>query len=165
MARVLTDNEIAELIDDPKPLPQNWQARLQLRPKRGLQYEERQLDVTSTIGRNYRFVARRNRQNPLDFSIMLIYEDGDGSEYRLIRYNGKTSRHTNNWEKHRGQPDHTFEPGFHIHRATERYQRDGYKIDGYAELTDSYTEYNSAFDAFFDGCNFRRPESPQQRLL
>ena len=53
----------------------------------------------------------------------------------------------------------------HIHRATERYQRDGYAIDGYAETTDDYTDYGSAFNAFLDGCNFERTESAQQRLL
>ena len=125
ITRILTDNEIADLLNDEKPLPANWESRLRLRQKRRYQYEERQLDVVSDGGHNFRFIARRNRQNQLDFSIILVFEDGDGSEYRLIRYNGKhPSKHTNRWEKDRGEPNHTFEPAFHVHRATERYQTD-----------------------------------------
>lgn len=166
MARVLTDQEIADLLAESKPLPANWETRLRLRRKRSYQYEERLLDVVSDQGRKFRFIGRRSRQNPLDFSIILVFEDDDGSEYRLTRYNGKhPSRHTNRWEKERGQADHTFDQDFHIHRATERYQRDGYAIDGYAEPTDDYSDYGSAFNAFLGGCNFQRAQSPQQRLL
>lgn len=166
MARILTDQEIADLLGEKKPLPPNWGTRLRLRQKRGYQYEERQLDVTSEQGRNFRFVARRNRQNPLDFSIILVFEDDDGNDYRLTRYNGKhPSRHTNRWEKDMGEASHTFDPDFHIHRATERYQRDGYAIDGYAETTDDYSDYGSAFDAFLEGCNFEQVDSAQQKLL
>ena len=95
-----------------------------------------------------------------------MFEDADGSEYRLIRYNGKhSSRHTNRWEKDRGRAGWRIGPAFHIHRATERYQRDGYRIDGYAEVTADYTDFGSALDAFIDACGFRRPDSLQQKLL
>lgn len=166
MPRVLTDQEIEDLIREPKPLPANWQTRLRPRPKTRYQYDERQLEVVSEAGRHFRIIARRNRQNQLDFSIILFFEDADGSEYNLIRYNGKhSSRHTNRWEKYRGLPSSRFDPDFHIHRATERYQRDGYAIDGYAEVTGAYGDFGSAMEAFLDACGFQRADSSQQRLL
>lgn len=166
MPRVLTDQEIEDLIQEPKPLPSNWQTRLRPRPKTRYQYDERQLEIASEAGRQFRVIARRNRQNQLDFSIILLFDDADGSEYRLIRYNGKhPSRHTNRWEKDRSLANAQFEPDFHIHRATERYQRDGYEIDGYAEVVSSYGDFGSAMDRFLDGCGFQRDDSPQQRLL
>lgn len=62
-------------------------------------------------------------------------------------------------------PNPTFGPNFHIHRATERYQSPGYKIDGYAEVTNQYSDYTSALNAFIQGCGFRLAESPQSRLF
>jgi hypothetical protein len=166
LARVLTDQEIDTLIVDAKPLPNNWRTRLRPRPKQRYQYDERDLAVESPSGNQFRVIARRNRQNHLDFSIVLVFEGTDGTEYRLIRYNGvHPSRHTNRWEKERGLPNRGFGPTFHIHRATERYQTAGYAIDGYAETTDLYGDFESALEAFFDNCGFQRPQSPQQRLL
>lgn len=94
MARILTDEEIANLLNDEKPLPPDWERRLSLRQKRRYQYEGRLLDVVSGDGHHFRFIVRRNRQNLLDFSIILVFEDEDGSEYRLIRYNGNIRRGT-----------------------------------------------------------------------
>lgn len=166
MSRVLSDQEIDALIGEAKPLPENWQTRLRLRQKQHYQQEERELTVQSQTGKQYRLVARRSRQNQLDFSIMLVFEDDDGAEYRLVRYNGlHPSRHTNRLERESGVAHSRFGPDFHIHRATERYQRAAYAIDGYAEVTDRYADFGSALEAFFNDCGFRRPESPQQRLF
>lgn len=166
MPRILTEQEIEDLVREGKPLPSNWQTRLRPLQKRHYQYEERELPVQSGSGRQFRVIARRNRQNQLDFSIILLLEDDDGTEYRLIRYNGKhASRHTNRWEKDRGHTGWRIGQGFHIHRATERYQRDGYIIDGYAEATNGYTDFGSALDAFLDRCGFQRADPHQQRLL
>lgn len=138
MDRVLTDQDITDLLEEEKPLPENWETRLRPRRKQGVQHEERQLEVESTGGKKFRLIARRNRQNTLDFSIILVYEDEEGRDYRLTRYNGKhPSRHTNKYEKRQGLPNESFDPDFHIHLATERYQLSGYAIDGYAETTDA----------------------------
>jgi hypothetical protein len=158
LQRLLTDAEIETLTEDPKRLPHNWRTRLRPRPKQRYQYDERDLAVQGESGNKFRVIARRNRQNLLDFSVILIFEDSDGTEYRLIRYNGvHPSRHTNKWEKEKGLPNSSFGPAFHIHRATERYQLAGYAIDGYAEPTDAFTDFDSALDAFLDGCGFQRP--------
>lgn len=166
MPRVLTDREIDELIREPKPLPDNWPTLSRPRPKSRYQYDERQLEVGSTGGHRFRIIARRNRQNQLDFSVVLVFVDTDGTDYRLIRYNGvHPSRHTNRWEKQRDLPNSAFDPAFHIHRATERYQLAGYAIDGYAETTELYGDFDSALEAFLDGCGFQRPRPLQQPLL
>lgn len=166
MARVLDDQEIDALIRESKPLPSNWQARLRPRPKQRYQYEERDLQIEGQSGKQFRVIVRRNRQNPLDFSIILVFEDRDGTEYRLIRYNGAhPSRHTNKWEMERGLPNRRFGPTFHIHRATERYQLAGFAIDGYAEPTDSFRDFDSALDAFLESCGFQRPAPRQPRML
>lgn len=168
MPRILTDEEIDSLIVEEKVLPENWGARLQLRLKKRMPFDERQFDIESSAGHKFTYIARRNSQNHLDFSIILRFQDEDGNEFRLTRYNGKTARHTNRWEKYNGVDGHTFGPAFHIHRATERYQQDGFACDGFAEATDAYSDFDSARDAFLDGCGFvqpRRPPGPQQRLF
>jgi hypothetical protein len=164
--RILTDSEIAELIGEPKPLSSNWQTRLRLRPKANAQFEQRELDVQTSSGRRFRIVVKRSLLNLFDFSIILMFQDTDGSEYRLTRYNGRhSSRHTNKWEKTRGLPNSQFGPAFHIHIATERYQQASLKIDGYAEVTDMYNDYPNALEAFLSDCRFQREDPAQKRLI
>ncbi len=164
--RILTEGEIQDLIDEQKTLPPDWHNALRLKPKRSSQYDEREIPVHSVSGELFRIIARRNRQNQLDFSVILVFEDTDGSEYRLVRYNGKhPSRHSNKWEKDQGREAWRIGPDFHMHRATERYQKDGYAIDGYAEVTDAYCDFGSAVEAFLAATGFRRDDPLQGRLL
>lgn len=87
-------------------------------------------------------------------------------EYILLRYNGKhPSKHTNKWEKENGLPDHTFAPAFHIHKATQRYQEGGYKIDGYAEVTTKYSDFHAAVEQFLVECNVKREDDKQASLF
>jgi len=165
MPRVLTDPEIAELLGEAKALPKNWQSRIKPKPKARYQFDERQLDLTTEPGHEFRIVIRRNRQNPLDFSIILMFIDTDG-EYRLTRYNGRhSSSHTNHWEDRRGLANASFGRHFHIHRATERYQVESLAIDGYAEVTDDYSDFDTALEAFLTGCGFSGHERAQARLF
>jgi hypothetical protein len=164
--RILTDSEIAELIGEPKPLPSNWQTRLRPRLKANVQFEQRELDIQTSAGRRFRIVIKKSLLNLFDFSIILMFQDADGSEYRLTRYNGRhSSRHTNKWEKTRDLPNSQFEPAFHTHLATERYQQASLKMDGYAEVTDMYNDYPSALEAFLSGCRFEREDPAQKRLF
>ena len=48
MAEILTDNEIKELIQEVKPLPEDYRVRIQIRPKIG--HKERELDVKGAEG-------------------------------------------------------------------------------------------------------------------
>ncbi len=164
--RILRDSEIVDLIAEVKPLPENWQNQFRLKEKGGFQYEERSIEVSGESGNLFRVTVRRNKVNAFDFSIILIFRDKDGKEYRLVRYNGRhPSPHTNKWEKEQGLPDYRFDPAFHIHRATERYQEAGYLIDGFAEVTTSYHDFYSALDWFLKDNNFQGTKSPQLGLF
>lgn len=149
MHRVLTDTEITLLLAERKPLPDNWQKRLCPRAKSDGSYTQCELDLNGSNGRKYRVIIRGSTINPLDFSLILVFRDEDGSDYRLVRFNGRhPSRHTNKWEKARKLPNAVFHGRFHIHMATERYQLEGYEIDGYAEVTDRFDSFESALHAF-----------------
>lgn len=89
MARVLTDEEIDSLVGEGKVLPDHWQSRLAARPKSHYSYNQRELSIRSEEGNDFRIIIRRNRSDQLDFSIILTFQDSDGTEYRLVRYNGR----------------------------------------------------------------------------
>lgn len=164
--RILRDTEIAALISEPKPLPENWPSHFRVKEKSRYQYEEQSVEITGTNGNVFRVILRRNRINIFDFSIILMFRDKDGKEYRLLRYNGKhPSEHTNKWEKEHGHLNHTFSPVFHIHRATERYQESGYPIDGFAARTTAYYDFHSALDRFLKDSNLLPPKGPQLSLF
>ncbi len=49
---------------------------------------------------------------------------------------------------------------FHIHMATERYQRTGNREDTYAEPTDRYSDMEGAFTCLLADCGFVVPPPP-----
>ncbi len=71
MAVLLTDAEIDALVRDPKPLPAGFRGRLTLRPKRG--HQEGELEVEGASGAAFRVFLRRSTRNALDFSVILAY--------------------------------------------------------------------------------------------
>lgn len=165
--RILTDQEIADLIAEPKVVPKILFSKLELRDKTHFQHREKEIDIEGEKGNLFRLIIRQNKQNILDFSIILTLREKDSNiEYNLIRYNGKhPSPHTNKWEKENNQTNHKFNPAFHIHRATQRYQENGYKIDGYAEITTKYSDFHSALEQFLLECNFKREDEGQPSLF
>ncbi len=164
--RILKDDEIAKLLGETKILPNNWQSQFQLKDKSNFQHHERSIEVKGIEDNSFLVILRQNKINIFDFSIILMFQDKDGKEYRLIRYNGKhPSEHTNKWEKEQGEADYKFDPAFHIHRATERYQEAGYPIDGFAEVTTKYSDFHSALNRFLKDNNFKKAESPQMELF
>jgi hypothetical protein len=149
MTRVLTDAQIEALLAEGKPLPANWRARLNVKAKANQTFRQREFDLQGEGGNEFRSVLRSNELNRLDFSLVLKFVDVDGADYRLVRLNGRhPSQHTNKGEKLKKLPNATFRNRFHIHRATERYQVDGFEIDGYAEPTDNYDSFDSALEEF-----------------
>ncbi len=58
----------------------------------------------------------------------------------MTRYNG-CHIHVNKLEKEKIEC-------FHIHKITEKYQKANFKDEGYAKLTDSYSNYDSALGEF-----------------
>lgn len=165
--RILTDDEISSLISEPKIVAANWLSRLDLKDKTYFQHREKEIDIEGSNGNLFRIIIRQNKLNILDFSIILVLREKDSNLiYRLIRFNGKhPSQHTNKWEKENRQLNHKFEPAFHIHRATQRYQESGYDIDGYAEVTSSYSDLYSAFSQFLLECNIRQENQDQTSFI
>ena len=102
-------------------------------------------------------MLRKNLLNANDFSIILVHMADDG-EYRIVRYNGSSHLHVNHIEREQGLAGHTFWGVFHIHTATERYQRrDPKKPDGYAVPSPVFSSFDTAFEEFFDHNGFVKP--------
>lgn len=139
MAGTYSDSEIEALVQERKPLPADWRTRIRLRPKRG--HKERDLDIDGDAGSTFRLILRQSRVNALDFSVILAVQAPQSNQlFRLRRYNGKSHEHTN-------QIEHETLYDFHIHMATERYQKIGNNEDTYAEVTDRYATSTMRFAA------------------
>lgn len=157
MAEFLSDQEIQSLLQEAKRFPEDYQRRMALKPKRG--HTEFELDITGASASEFRILARRSNINQLDFSVILAYcVSGSNQIFRLKRYNGKSHEHTNPIERQ------TFYD-FHIHTATERYQRSGNREDTFAEATDRYANVEHAMDCLIADCFVIAPEEAQGSLF
>ncbi len=87
MARILSDEEIAELLQEPKQLAHNWETRLRPHAKSNFKFTQRDCEIEGKNGHIFRIIIRHNMVNPLDFSIILRFQDEDGTEFNLCRYN------------------------------------------------------------------------------
>ena len=157
MAITYSDQEIATLVQEGKPLPADWHKRTRLKPKRG--HHEQHLDLAGVAGNEFRLIFRRSSINQLDFSLILAVRVPHSSQwFRLRRYNGKSHEHTNHIE------NETFRD-FHVHFATERYQEFGTREDAYADPTDRYGDIDSAFICLRNDANITVPDQPQYSLF
>ena len=156
MSAKFSDAEIAWMVAERKPLPDNYRSRVQLRDKRG--HKERELDLTGADGTEYRLILRQSDFNALDFSIILALNPTHSNQlFRLRRYNGKSHEHTNQIE---GNAFYDF----HVHYATERYQESGGREDGYAEPTDRFADFHAALRCMLRDCGFVAPDVGQMSL-
>ena len=154
MTVTYTDGEIAALIGERKRLPAGWRERMRPRPKRG--HREADLRVDGDSGSEFRLITRQSAHASLDFSVILgVRVPRSNLIFRLLRYNGRSHRHTNAIEG-----DGFYD--FHIHRATERYQERGAKEESYAETTERYRDLDGALDCMIEDAGF---DDPQPRLL
>jgi len=157
MGRHFSDQEITSLLGEKKPLPDDWQKRTKMRPKRG--HKERDLEIDGISGGRYRLILRESEVNPLAFSVILaVYLPGTSTLFRLRRYNGKGHEHTNLIE------GETFYD-FHIHTATERYQELGAREDAYAEPTERFSDLRGAVRCLIQDANLSIPKDPQGCLF
>lgn len=157
MGAILSDDDIARLVAEKKPLPEDYRTKMQIRPKRG--HKERELDVKGVDGSDFRLILRQSVINPLDFSIILVYRPPKSNQpFRLRRYNGKSHEHTNCIEVE------TFYD-FHIHEATERYQEIGAREDTYAQSTNRFSDFHQAISCVLKDCGFGVPSDPQLNLF
>ena len=140
-----------------KPLSDDWENRIKLRPKLG--HNERQLDLTGDDGNQFRLILRQNMINTLDFSVILAVRVPQSNQFfRLRRYNGKSHEHTNHIEE-------VSFYDFHIHIATTRYQELGTREDAFAEPTDRYVDFHSAFSCLIEDANLIIPPKSQTELF
>lgn len=155
--RRYSDSEIKALLQERKPLPVDWRSRLGLRPKRG--HQEAHLIVQGEGGNEFHLILRQSSINPFDFSVILAVRiPGSNRLFRLLRYNGRSHAHTNRIEQQKLD-------GFHIHKATERYQKCGWREDAYAEPTDRFSDIWSALDCLLEDASFVVPPGSQRRLF
>jgi hypothetical protein len=143
---MLSDQEILDLIKEEKVLPQNFRESLKLKNKSDLAFRECDIVAES---KSHKFVVtvRVNIVDAFDFSIILSYIDENGKHYIIRRYNGK--------HYHKNKIEKTDLDGYHIHTGTERYQKLFKKIDGYAEPTNLYDNWNDALALMIFDCNFK----------
>lgn len=152
-----TDIEIHKMLSERKPLPANFQTRLQFRTKRG--HRECDFDIHGAERNLYRVIIRQNDYNPLDFSVILALNSFTSNRlFRLRHYNGKSHEHTNHVEVNQFYD-------FHIHYATERYQKLGFREDAYAEPTNRYADYHGALKCLLYDCRFELPRDMQLNLF
>jgi hypothetical protein len=153
----LTDAEIAELIAEPKPLPDDYLSRFQTRSKRG--HRERELEMDGTKGNKFRIILRQSSFNPIDFSVILAWlPQKSTTPFRLCRYNGKSHEHSNIIEGHKFYD-------FHMHRATQRYQQSGLREDSFAEQTNKYQDFEGALRSMIQDCNCQISSNNQRYLF
>jgi hypothetical protein len=152
--QILTEEHIHALISERKPIPP------QLHPLSVLvqrsHHQRKDYKIMAESGSEFSVFVRKSLLNVLDFSVILGYHLPHlHSVFRLRRYNGKSHHHTNVMERE------TFYD-YHIHTATERYQRPGFKEDHFAVTTTRYHDLESAIQCLLDDCGFRSPmdESP-----
>jgi hypothetical protein len=158
MSVLVDDATIQQLVDEPKPLPQEYQQRITMKSKSG--HKEAELEVVGADGSSFALILRQSISNPLDFSVILAYRiPKTNTSLRLRRYNGKSHEHRNKLEG-----DGFY--GFHIHKATERYQNEpGLKEDAFAELTSRYADLGGAVQCMISDCGFQIPPNTQPNLL
>lgn len=156
MAIIINDKEILQFIEERKLLPQKYQ-NLFLMKKKG--HTEREIIIPRGDGSLFKIILRQNQKNILDFSLILGYMPPKSNLlFRLRRYNGKSHEHTNILEKE------VFYD-FHIHIATERYQVAGLKEDGYAIITNAFSDIHSAIKCFTEDCNIVLLNNNQPKLF
>ena len=120
-----------------------------LRLKRG--HAEARATFHGTDQNEFRVVLRRSAFNALAFSaVLMVRVPGSTRWFRLRRYNGNNHIHFNLLEGNRFR-------SFHIHTATERYQRRGGREDGYAEPTERFSSFDGAVQCLAEDAALQVP--------
>jgi len=156
-AVVLTDQEIARLVAEIKPMVVAPDLLRELQQKSEAIGRSRvaMRKVPAEDGGYFVLRARQNVLDPYDFSIILSYQADGGTEVILRRHNGPSHAHRNVIEGSR------FAGVCHIYEATERYQLGGSRAEGYAEPTDRFHDVATALACMLVDANFEPPaESP-----
>jgi hypothetical protein len=145
---VLTDQEIAELLAESKPLPGDAKATLlRLRALKKIRDGRSRLTVRGKTGRKYQIevLSARSEMEPCKFRINIKYLVPHTRPLYLVRCEGYGA-HTNTIERKARTGIQKIPPRqCHIHTITERYQLAGKPL-GYAEPTNEYDSLETAVD-------------------
>lgn len=151
MDKTLTDKQILALIQERKAVEDSFRSQLQPKGRQGHLGQDK--EVTGDDGHQFAIIVRQSALNHLDFSVILAYDGPElGHRFLLCRYNGRGHEHFNKLESQQLTDD------YHIHRATERYQKAGLKEEGFAETTDRYLDWKSALECLIKDCNICFPD-------
>jgi hypothetical protein len=150
---IITEQQIEEYINEEKILPAEFKPIFKDRNNQNF-FEK---NITCETGNEYKIIIRQSQINPLDFSIIfgIII---NGKIFRIKRYNGDSHGHTNKLE------DEQLE-GFHIHVATERYQKRGFQPEGFAKSTSTYSDWQTALKVMLRENNFKIKTTKDQKRL
>ena len=85
MPRVIDDAQILDLLSEEKLLPANWESRLKPIQKANQVFKQRGFDLAGSKGHSFRVAVRHNELIPLDFSVILIFVDTDGSNFSSLK--------------------------------------------------------------------------------
>jgi len=143
----LSEEEIAALIGEVKPLPEGLYPPSRMTSRN--HHQRRDFEIVTERGNRFVVWLRQSEMNVLDFSVILGYAlPSIRRVFRLRRYNGKHD-HTNPIERSSFYD-------FHIHHATERYQTFGRGVeDHFAEPTTRYYSIETAINCLLNDCGFR----------
>lgn len=146
MAQIrLRDDLIHQLIQEKKSLPSNLVSGRAMTIRNG--HYRKEYPVTADSGSEFVVKIRQSVINPLDFSVILGYKmPGLHTVFRLRRYNGRHA-HTNLIEGDSFQD-------FHVHTATERYQKKGVDEEYFAEASGRHYDLQSAIECLVADCGF-----------
>ncbi len=156
MSIIFTDEEIKSFIQERKVLPDNWGSKFKERMNQG--FKEHYQDIIGEDENIFRIIVKKGDFSKSNFSVILVVRiSGSKNFFPLCRYNGSNHQHTNKIEKEVIR-------GFHIHIATERYQRKK-NVFGYAQSTTRYSDVNGAIQCLFADANFEEPSGLQISLF
>ncbi len=151
----LTDEKILELIQIPKVVVSD-----DVKEKRKGKHLQKNFEIVAKSDENIRFeiFTRQNLEIVEDFSCGLKWLAPGGEDMILVRYNGSSHPHPNKIEKNR------LDFVNHIHRTTERYLQMG-RPDGFAELSDKYSNMTGALKCLSQECNVEGIGDLQEELF
>lgn len=159
MALRYRQNQIDALMREPK-VPLLGECRSpRLLPKGP--HRQATLPLQGADGNRFALVIRSHLREPGNFSVIVAVRTSCAAlgragiatpeVFRLCRYNGNSHAHANLIE------GDTFRD-FHIHRATERYQRTGRRReDGFAAPSQRFHDLNGAVRCAVEDANIRLP--------
>lgn len=156
-SNVLSDLEIARLIAERKPLPYGLNNPTLVSANRHMRAD---FAVVADSGEEFKVHLRQSEEDGLDFSAILRYRSRiSGTWIILRRYNGKSHEHSNALDEKVRFFD------YHIHTATERYQRARMNPESYAEVTNRYVDMHGAIECLINDCGFYEPELDEYDLF